>query len=55
MMKFKIIFIVLVAAAIIPGRFYLSGILESGSAYAQVKQIDEQAGKVRGRGQNIAL
>ena len=47
MMKFKIIFIILVAPTIIPG-FFLSGILESGTAYAQVKQINEQAAKVRG-------
>ena len=54
MMKFKTIFIVLVAAAIIPG-FYLSGILESGTAYAQVKQIDEQAGKVRGEDKTLPV
>lgn len=54
MMKFKTIFIVLVAAAIIPG-FYLSGILESGTAYAQVKQIDEQSGKVRGEGKTLPI
>jgi flagellar motility protein MotE (MotC chaperone) len=54
MMKFKTIFIVLVAAAVIPG-FYLSGILESGTAYAQVKQIDEQVGKVRGKGKTLPV
>ena len=53
-MKFKIIFIVLVAPAIIPG-FCLSGILESGTAYAQVKQIDEQAAKVRGEGKTLPI
>lgn len=46
MMKLKVIIIVLVAAAIIPG-IHLSGNLESGMAFAQVKQIDDQAGKVR--------
>ncbi len=54
MMKFKTIFIVLVVAAIIP-RFYPSGILGSGTAYAQVKQIDEQAGKVRGEGKTLPI
>ena len=54
MMKFKTIFIALVAAAIIPG-FYLSGVLESSTAYAQVKQIDEQAGKVRGEGKTLPI
>ena len=54
MMKFKIIFIILVAPAIIPG-FCLSGILESGTAYAQVKQIDEQAAKVRGEGKTLPI
>ena len=54
MMKFKIIFIFLVAPAIIPG-FCLSGILESGTAYAQVKQIDEQAAKVRGEGKTLPI
>ena len=53
-MKFQIIFIVLVAPAIIPG-FCLSGILESGTAYAQVKQIDEQAAKVRGEGKTLPI
>ena len=53
-MKFKIIFIILVALAIIPG-FCLSGILESGTAYAQVKQIDEQAAKVRGEGKTLPI
>mgnify|MGYP006427022327 FL=1 len=53
-MKFKIIFIILVAPAIIPG-FCLSGILESGTAYAQVKQIDEQAAKVRGEGKTLPI
>lgn len=53
-MKFKIIFIVLVAPAIILG-FCLSGILESGTAYAQVKQIDEQAAKVRGEGKTLPI
>ena len=54
MMKFKTIFIVLVVAAVIPG-FYLSGILESSTAYAQVKQIDEQVGKVRGKGKTLPV
>ena len=54
MMKFKTIFIVLVTPAIILG-FFVSGILESGSAYAQVKQIDEQAAKVRGEGKILPL
>jgi flagellar motility protein MotE (MotC chaperone) len=54
MMKFKTIFIVLVAAAITPG-FYLSGVLESGTAYAQVKQIDQKAGKVRGEGKTLPV
>ncbi|MGY8760989.1 MAG: MotE family protein [Nitrospinaceae bacterium] len=54
MMKFKMIFIVLVAPAIILG-FCLSGILESGTAYAQVKQIDEQAAKVRGEGKTLPI
>jgi flagellar motility protein MotE (MotC chaperone) len=54
MMKFKIIFIILVAPAIILG-FCLSGILESGTAYAQVKQIDEQAAKVRGEGKTLPI
>ena len=53
-MKFKIIFIVLVAPAIILG-FCLSGILESGTAFAQVKQIDEQAAKVRGEGKTLPI
>ena len=53
-MKFKMIFIILVAPAIIPG-FCLSGILESGTAYAQVKQIDEQAAKVRGEGKTLPI
>ena len=53
-MKFKIIFIILVAPAIIPG-FCLSGILESGTAYAQVKQVDEQAAKVRGEGEILPI
>ena len=53
-MKFKIIFIILVATVIIPG-FCLSGILESGTAYAQVKQIDEQAAKVRGEGKTLPI
>ena len=53
-MKFKMIFIVLVALAIIPG-FCLSGILESRTAYAQVKQIDEQAAKVRGEGKTLPI
>ena len=53
-MKFKIIFIILVAPAIILG-FCLSGILESGTAYAQVKQIDEQAAKVRGEGKTLPI
>jgi flagellar motility protein MotE (MotC chaperone) len=54
MMKFKIIFIILVAPAIISG-FRLSGILESGTAYAQVKQVDEQAAKVRGEGKTLPI
>ena len=53
-MKFKVIFIILVAPAIIQG-FCLSGILESGTAYAQVKQIDEQAAKVRGEGKTLPI
>ena len=53
-MKFKIIFIILVALAVIPG-FCLSGVLESGTAYAQVKQIDEQAAKVRGEGKTLPI
>ena len=53
-MKFKTIFIILVAPAIIPG-FCLSGILESSTAYAQVKQIDEQAAKVRGEGKTLPI
>ena len=53
-MKFKIVFIFLVAPAIILG-FFLSGILESGTAYAQVKQIDEQAAKVRGEGKTLPI
>jgi flagellar motility protein MotE (MotC chaperone) len=54
MMKFKVIFIVLVAPAIILG-FFLSGILESATAYAQVKQIDEQAAKVREEGKTLPI
>ena len=54
MMKFKIIFIILVAPAIILG-FCLSGIFESGTAYAQVKQIDEQAAKVRGEDKTLPI
>jgi flagellar motility protein MotE (MotC chaperone) len=54
MMKFKIIFIVLVAAAIIPG-FCFPEILEFGTAYAQVKQIDEEAAKVRGEGKTLPI
>jgi flagellar motility protein MotE (MotC chaperone) len=54
MMKFKTIFIVLVAAVIIPG-FDLPGILASGTAYAQVKQIDEQAAKVRGEEKKLPI
>jgi len=53
-MKFKTIFIALVAAAIIPG-FYISGVLESSTAYAQVKQIDEQAAKVRAEGKTLPI
>ena len=53
-MKFKTIFIVLVAPAIILV-FCFSGILESGTAYAQVKQIDEQAAKVRGEGKTLPI
>lgn len=47
MMKFKTVVIVLVATAFIPG-LYLSENLESGVAHAQVKQIDDKAGEVRG-------
>jgi flagellar motility protein MotE (MotC chaperone) len=54
MMKFKTIFIVLFTLAIIPG-FCLSGVLESGSAYAEVKQLDEQAAKVRGEGKILPI
>ncbi len=54
MMKFKTIFIVLIAVVIISG-FFLPGVLESDTAYAQVKQIDEQAGKVRGEGKTMPL
>ena len=54
MMKFKTIFIVLIAIAIIPG-LYLSGDLELGMAYAQVKQIDEKAGKVRAEDKTLPL
>ena len=54
MMKFKIVFIILVVPVIIQG-FCLSGILESGTAYAQVKQIDEQAAKVRGEGKTLPI
>ena len=54
MMKFKTIFIVLVAAVTISG-FYLSGVLESDTAYAEVKQIDEQAGKVLGKGKILPV
>jgi flagellar motility protein MotE (MotC chaperone) len=54
MMKFKIIFIILVAQTIISG-FFLSGILESGTAYAQVKQINEKAAKVRGEGKTLPI
>ena len=54
MMKFKIIFMILITAATIPG-FYLSGVLESSTAYAQVKQIDEHAGKVQGKGKTLPV
>jgi flagellar motility protein MotE (MotC chaperone) len=54
MMKFKTIFIVLFTLAIIPG-FCLSGVLESGSAYAEEKQLDEQAAKVRGEGKILPI
>jgi flagellar motility protein MotE (MotC chaperone) len=54
MMKFKTIFIVLIAIAIIPG-LYLFGDLEPGMAFAQVKQIDEQAGKVREEDKTLPL
>jgi len=54
MMKFKTIFIVLIAIAIIPG-LYLSEDLEPGMAYAQVKQIDEKAGKVRAEDKTLPL
>jgi flagellar motility protein MotE (MotC chaperone) len=53
-MKFKTILIVFVAAAITPG-FNLFGILESGTVYAQVKQIDEEAGKVRGETKTLPV
>ena len=34
---------------------YFAGNLEPGMAYAQVKQIDEQAGKVRGKGKTLPV
>ena len=49
-MKFKIIFVFMIAVAfLLVGRSdkYLAGNLESGMAYAQVKQIDEETEKVR--------
>lgn len=54
MMKFKIIFIFLIATAfILAGRSYLAGNLES--AYAQVKQIDGKAEEVREGGKVLPL
>jgi flagellar motility protein MotE (MotC chaperone) len=52
MMKFKVIIIVLIA--VIPG-VYLSEYLEPGKAFAQVKQIDDEAGKVRGEGKTLPI
>ena len=49
-MKFKIMFVFMIAVAfLLTGRSdkYLAGNLESGMAYAQVKQIDEETEKVR--------
>ena len=49
-MKFKIMFVFMIAVAfLLAGRSdkYLAGNLESGMAYAQVKQIDEETEKVR--------
>jgi flagellar motility protein MotE (MotC chaperone) len=54
MMKIKTIFIVLVTPVIIPG-FYLSGVLASGLAYAEVKQVDEQAAKVLGESKTLLI
>ena len=49
-MKFKIIFVFMIAVAfLLAGRSdkYLAGNLESGMAYAQVKQLDEETEKAR--------
>ena len=53
-MKSKVNLIVLIAAAIIPG-IYISGNLEPGMAFAQVKQIDEQVGKVREKDKELPI
>ncbi len=45
-MKTKKIFIVLVAAALIPGLYFFES-LDTGTAHAQVKQIDESVEEVR--------
>ena len=50
-MKLKIVYIFMVAMAfVLSGRFgtYLAGNLNSDMAYAQVKQLDKEAEKVRG-------
>jgi len=48
MMKSKTVFIVLIAATfVLMGRSHFAGNLESDKVYAQVKQIDEKAGKDR--------
>ncbi len=54
MMKFKAIFIVLIATAIIPGA-NLFGKLGPDMAFAQVKQIDEKAGKVRAEDKTLPV
>ena len=49
-MKFKIMFVFMIAVAFLltgSSDKYLAGNLESGMAYAQVKQIDEETEKVR--------
>ena len=46
MMRLKVIIIVLVATVFFPG-VYFSENMEPGMAFAQVKQIDDKAGKVR--------
>ena len=47
-MKFKIMFVFMIAVALAGSSDkYLAGNLESGMAYAQVKQIDEETEKVR--------